>query len=187
MNGGTPSPYAGLVSRSIAFALDGLLVTAAILVTGTTIGLAISLLVPGDTHADVGVGLVGAALGAWWLIMGLYLACFWILAGQTPGMRLMRLQVTTAEGGRIGPWHALVRLAGMVLAAIPLMAGYALILLDDRRQGLHDKLARSFVLYAAEEAVGRPQRSGVEPPGLSSETPSAYPRRAAPPGTSALP
>ena len=45
----------------------------------------------------------------------------------------------------------MVRLAGMVLAAIPLMAGYALILFDDRRQGLQDKLARTVVLYVPEE------------------------------------
>jgi uncharacterized RDD family membrane protein YckC len=181
-----PIPYAGLVSRTLAFTLDGVLVTAAILVTGTTIGLALSLLIPGDTHVHLGVALVGAGLGIWWLIMGLYLACFWILAGQTPGMRVMRLQVSTSEGGRMGPVQALVRLVGMVLAALPLMAGYALILLDDRRQGLHDKLARSFVLYVAEEAAAGPERFGVEPRGLS-EAPSAYPRGAAPPGTSALP
>jgi uncharacterized RDD family membrane protein YckC len=36
---------------------------------------------------------------------------------------------------------------GMWLAAIPLMAGYALILFDDRRQGLHDKLAGTFVRH----------------------------------------
>jgi uncharacterized RDD family membrane protein YckC len=181
-----PIPYAGLVSRTLAFTLDGVLVTAAILVTGTTIGLAISLLVPGESHAHLGVALVGAVLGVWWLIMGLYLTCFWVLAGQTPGMRVMRLQVSASEGGRMGPAQALVRLIGMVLAALPLMAGYALILLDDRRQGLHDKLARSFVLYAAEEATDGPERFGVEPPGLS-EAATAYQRRGAPPGTSALP
>ncbi len=50
----------------------------------------------------------------------------------------------------------MVRVVGMVLAAIPLMAGYALILFDDRRQGLQDKLARTFVLYVPEEAELEP-------------------------------
>ena len=36
----------------------------------------------------------------------------------------------------------------MVLAAIPLCAGFLLILVDDRRRGLQDVLARTVVLYA---------------------------------------
>jgi uncharacterized RDD family membrane protein YckC len=142
-----PVPYAGLVSRTLALTLDTLMVTSAIVVVGTVVGVGISLVVPGDTHVHVGVGLVTAALGAWWLIIGVYLISFWTLAGQTPGMRLMGLRVTAVDGRSLRLGRALLRLAGMVLAALPLMAGYALILVDDRRQGLHDKLAHTSVLY----------------------------------------
>ena len=41
-----------------------------------------------------------------------------------------------------------VRLIGMVLAAIPLLAGYFMVLFDDRRRGLHDRLARTVVIDA---------------------------------------
>jgi uncharacterized RDD family membrane protein YckC len=159
-----PIPYAGLVSRTLAFALDGLLVTTVIVVVSTVVGVGISLLVPGDTHVDVGAGILAAAIGAWWLIMSAYLLCFWTLAAQTPGMRLMRLRVTSLDGHLLRPTRALVRLAGMVLAALPLMAGYALILVDDRRRGLHDKLARTRVLYVAEED---PVRAPGDRPGTS--------------------
>ena len=37
-------------------------------------------------------------------------------------------------------------MAGMVLAAIPLLAGYLMVLFDDRRRGLHDRLARTVVV-----------------------------------------
>jgi uncharacterized RDD family membrane protein YckC len=163
-------PYAGLVSRTLALALDGLLLTTVIVVVGTVVGVAISLVVPGDTHVDLGVGLVAAALGVWWLIMGAYLVCFWTLAAQTPGMRLMRLRVTSLDGHLLRPGRALVRLAGMVLAALPLMAGYALILVDDRRRGLHDMLARTRVVYVAEgdaETFAAAAESGL--PGLGQE------------------
>ena len=161
-----PIPYAGLVSRTLAFALDGLFVTTAIVVVSTVVGVAISLLVPGDTQVDVGAGILAAAIGFWWLIMGIYLACFWTLAAQTPGMRLMRLRVTSLDGHLLRPSRALLRLVGMVLAAIPLMAGYAMILVDDRRRGLHDRLARTRVLYVAEEDPirapgGRPGTSAL--------------------------
>ena len=151
MSHAPPVPYAGLVSRTVALVLDTVLVTSAIVVLGTVVGLAISLFVPGNTHMHVGVGLVAAALGAWWLILGIYLISFWTLAGQTPGMRLMGLRIITVEGGSLRLGRALVRLAGMVLAALPLMAGYALILVDDRRQGLHDKLAHTSVLYGEDQ------------------------------------
>jgi uncharacterized RDD family membrane protein YckC len=144
--------YAGLVSRTLALALDTVLLTSAIVLVGTVVGLGITLVVPGDTHVDVGVGLVTAAIGAWWLVFGAYLICFWTLAGQTPGMRLMGLRVTSVDGRSLRLGRALLRLAGMVLAALPLMAGYALILVDDRRQGLHDKLAHTSVVYGADPA-----------------------------------
>ena len=76
-----------------------------------------------------------------------YLIGFWWLAGQTPGMRILGIQVRTTEGGPVTPSRGLVRAAGMILAAIPLFAGYVPILLNERRQGFHDKLANTLVTY----------------------------------------
>jgi uncharacterized RDD family membrane protein YckC len=160
-----PVPYAGLVSRTLALTFDTALLTSAIVLFGTVVGVGLSLIVPGDTHVHVGVGLITAAIGAWWLILGVYLTCFWTLAGQTPGMRLLGLRVTSVDGGSLRLGRALLRLGGMVLAALPLMAGYALILVDARRQGLHDKLARTLVLYVAEENPATLGPAGPEPLG----------------------
>ena len=143
-------PYAGLVTRSLALGVDLLAINAAIGVIGAVIGLVASMLNLGDLNADAVV--VAALLGAWWFLVSAYLILFWTLVGQTPGMSLMHLRVVARDGGRPRLGQSMVRLAGMVLAAIPLMAGYALILFDDRRQGLQDKLARTFVLYVPEEA-----------------------------------
>jgi uncharacterized RDD family membrane protein YckC len=38
----------------------------------------------------------------------------------------------------------------MALAALPLFAGFLLILVDDRRRGLQDRFARTVVVYAAD-------------------------------------
>ena len=143
-------PYAGLVTRSLALGVDLLAINAAIGVIGAVIGLVASMLNLGDLNPDALV--VAALLGAWWLLVSSYLILFWTLVGQTPGMSLMHLRVVARDGRRPGLGQSIVRLVGMVLAAIPLMAGYALILFDDRRQGLQDKLARTFVLYVPEEA-----------------------------------
>jgi uncharacterized RDD family membrane protein YckC len=143
-------PYAGAVTRSLALGVDLLAINAAIGVVGAVIGLVASALGAGDLDLDAGV--VAALLGAWWLLVSSYLIVFWTLVGQTPGMRLMHLRVAARDGSRPGLGQSMVRLAGMLLAAIPLMAGFALILFDERRQGLHDKLARTIVLYVPEEA-----------------------------------
>jgi uncharacterized RDD family membrane protein YckC len=47
------------------------------------------------------------------------------------------------------------------VAAIPLFAGFLLILTDRRRRGLHDLLARSIVVAAPIEADVRRRVSGV--------------------------
>jgi uncharacterized RDD family membrane protein YckC len=141
----TQTRYAGLVTRATAFVIDVLLLNASLAVAGAVIGVIVSTLVPGD--AQFGTGAVVAALAGSFLVMAAYLVVFWTLAGQTPGMRFMGLRVECLGGGRVSPLHALVRVVGMVLAAIPLFAGYALILFDERRQALQDKLAGTAVIY----------------------------------------
>jgi len=154
-------PYAGAVTRSLALGVDLLAINAAIGVIGAVIGLVASMLNLGDLDPDAVV--VAALLGAWWLLVSAYLILFWTLVGQTPGMSLMHLRVAARDGARPGLGQSMVRLAGMVLAAIPLMAGFALILVDDRRQGLHDKLARTIVLYVPEEAEVELEPPVVQP------------------------
>ena len=67
--------------------------------------------------------------------MAAYFVLFWTLAGETPGMRLMALRVVDAAGDPPGFGRALVRFAGLVLAAIPFCAGFVPILFDERRLG----------------------------------------------------
>ncbi len=85
----------------------------------------------------------------------MYLISFWWLAGQTPGMRILGIDVRTTEGARVTPKRGVLRLVGMVLAAIPLFAGYVPIMLNEKRQGFHDKLAKTVVRYRPPEPVRR--------------------------------
>ena len=117
-----------------------------------------------------------------------YFVTFWSTTGQTPGARIMRFRVLApgAKRGHIGPRRALVRLIGMVLAAIPLLAGYFMVLFDDRRRGLHDRLARTVVIDAPDTETpvrrmrARRQASGA--PSVGGHTPDDAPScpRAAP-------
>jgi uncharacterized RDD family membrane protein YckC len=138
--------YAGIVTRTLALAIDALVLNVGIAVVTTIVGLALSVF--GESLADPETPALLAAAAGWALVTAAYFAGFWTLAGQTPGMRALRLEVSCTDGARLRLGGALRRLIGMVLAALPLMAGYALILVDGRRQGLHDKVAGTVVRYA---------------------------------------
>ena len=139
--------YTGLVTRAIGFGIDALIIDLAAIVVVAIVALALNLFkVP--SQIDTVLAAVGAVVFVvWWAA---YFVTFWSTTGQTPGARVMRFRVLApgAPRGRIGPRRALVRLGAMILAAIPLLAGYFMVLFDDRRRGLHDRLARTVVVDA---------------------------------------
>jgi uncharacterized RDD family membrane protein YckC len=132
--------YAGLVSRAVAYLVDLLIVTAC--VSGTAAVLAL-----------VSVGLVSeprdlvrAVLPFFVLLTPAFLAVyslvFWGLAGRTPGMALLGVRVVRVNGRPVGWVSSVVR--AMLLAYVPVGAVWSVV--DRRRQGIHDKLARTTVI-----------------------------------------
>jgi uncharacterized RDD family membrane protein YckC len=137
-------PFAGVATRAVALALDVALVHVFVLVGVGLLGLVASLV--GDLRSD---WLVAALVGAAWaLSVTVYFILFWSVTGQTPGMRAMRLRVVAEDGEAPSLGRALVRLVGLLLAIVPLFAGFLPVLFDARRRGLPDYLAGTVVLYA---------------------------------------
>jgi uncharacterized RDD family membrane protein YckC len=138
--------YVGLVTRAIAFALDAALINLIAIVVAVGVGLTLSVLSVADTVNIVAI-ISGCAVFVAWTIG--YFVTFWSTTGQTPGNRLLRIRVCRAsDGGVLRPGRALLRLAGLALAAIPLGAGFLPILVDDRRRGLQDMIAGTIVVGA---------------------------------------
>jgi uncharacterized RDD family membrane protein YckC len=144
---GAARDYTGLVTRAIAFGIDALIIDLAAIIVVAIVSLALNLFnLPSEL--DTVLAAIGAVVFViWWAA---YFVTFWSTTGQTPGARVMRFRVLApgSPGGRIGPRRALIRLGAMILAAIPLLAGYFMVLFDDRRRGLHDRLARTVVVDA---------------------------------------
>jgi uncharacterized RDD family membrane protein YckC len=141
--------YTGLVTRAIGFGIDAVIIDLAAIVVVAIVALALNLFyIPSEI--ETALAAIGAVAFVVWAAA--YFVTFWSTTGQTPGARVMRFRVLTRgeTGERIGPRRALMRLAGMVLAAIPLLAGYFMVLFDDRRRGLHDHLAGTVVIDASE-------------------------------------
>jgi len=137
-------PYAGIATRAVALAVDAALANAIVLTGGGVLALVGSLV--GDMQLDTLGKVVAAA--AWVVVVGTYFVLFWSTTGQTPGMRLMHVEVRTALGARVGVPRAIVRVVGLGLAIIPLFLGFVPVFLDSRRRGLHDFLAATVVCYA---------------------------------------
>ena len=143
-----PVPYAGVATRGVALAIDAALSQGLFIVGTALLGLIRSL--AGDLGSDVVVASVLS--GGWALTMVCYFAGFWALTGETPGMRLMHVRVVARDGRAPSFGRAFVRLVGLILAIVPLFAGFLPALIDDRRRGLADFLAGTVVLYADREA-----------------------------------
>ena len=143
----TQARLAGFATRALALAIDLTILNAATLALGAALAWAGSVV---GLDLDAGAAVTAALAGAGWLVLiSVYLTTFWWLAGQTPGMRFMGIRVTDVHGSLPSLPRSLRRLVGMYLAAIPLGAGFLLVLVDDRRRGLHDRVARTLVVHSA--------------------------------------
>jgi uncharacterized RDD family membrane protein YckC len=135
--------YGGVVTRAIALATDA----------GVTIVLFMSVVGVAALVASLVGGLrpewlVGVLLASgWMLIVATYFVLFWSAAGQTPGMRLLRVRVHGPRGDPPSITRSLVRLVGLVLAIVPMFAGFVPVLFTERRRGLPDFLAGTVVIY----------------------------------------
>ena len=78
-----------------------------------------------------------------------YFTFFWS-TGATPGMRLFRLRVVDADSSQpIGVGRALLRYVGYVVSVACCYLGLIWAAFDGRKQGWHDKLAGTVVVYAS--------------------------------------
>jgi uncharacterized RDD family membrane protein YckC len=135
--------YAGAATRAVALALDVLLVN--LLVSSVTGVLAIISSFFGGLHPT---WLAAALLSVGYVLVDVgYFVLFWSAVGQTPGMRLLGLRVSGANGAQLSAGRSIVRFVGLVLAVIPLFAGFIPVLFDARRRALPDYLAGSVVVY----------------------------------------
>jgi uncharacterized RDD family membrane protein YckC len=148
--------YVGLATRIVSFVVDAALITFVDIVVGVGAALILSLLhIPHDLRTILAV--IGAAL----YVLGsiLYFAIFWSTTGQTPGARVMQIRVVSSAGDRVKPRSAVVRCVGVLLAALPLFAGFVPILFDARRRGFQDWLAHTAVVNAPGLSIAEVSRA----------------------------
>lgn len=76
-----------------------------------------------------------------------YSVLFWLFAAATPGKMLMRLKVLDEEtGNKLTLGQSILRYIGYIPATLVFLIGLIWIAFDPKKQGWHDKMAKSVVV-----------------------------------------
>lgn len=81
-----------------------------------------------------------------------------LMRGQTPGKKLLGIRVIRLDGKPLTGWMSFERFGGYAASAATGLLGFAQILWDRNRQGLHDKATETVVIR---EIKGVPVRPGL--------------------------
>jgi uncharacterized RDD family membrane protein YckC len=86
-----------------------------------------------------------------WVTIGLaisvaYLLGFWVWRGQTPGKMALAIKVIRTDSSPVKWQCALCRLLGYIVSIATIFIGFIWIAFDSRKQGLHDKVADTYVV-----------------------------------------
>jgi len=90
--------------------------------------------------------LVVAIVGLPLSISGLYQTLFVGWSGQTPGKALLGLKIIQTSGAEMTYSRAFARWIGRVLSGLLLGLGFLMIAWTKNKQGLHDKIANTYVI-----------------------------------------
>jgi len=133
--------YAGFWWRVLAYIIDYVITYVGAFAIAFAIGL---VLVSSQVQTEI-IQLIGAVVG---LILGwLYYALMESSSKQaTLGKMICGLVVTDETGGRISFGRATGRHFAKILSAIILCIGFIMVGLTQRKQGLHDLLAKTLVI-----------------------------------------
>ncbi len=131
--------YAGFWQRAAALVIDGLII-AVIVVPVMVLGFGIREVAPGDAwEAGVFIAVAVAVVG------------FWRYCGATPGKSALGMKIVDAKTGEPpGTLRLVVRFLAYFLSAFPLYLGFLWAAFDRRKQGWHDKIARTIVINSEE-------------------------------------
>lgn len=133
--------YAGFWIRTVAFLIDGIILTAVAAFLHF-----ILRLIMGGAGADAGSIRLVSNLAAFVCSMA-YWCGFWISRWHaSPGKALCGLRVIARDGGPLSFPRALGRFFALIISFALAGIGVLMVAVTPRKQGLHDYLARTYVV-----------------------------------------
>ncbi len=139
--------YAGFFSRFAAFFIDSIVVALALLIVKLPILVLQSSV--GDSFLFKPFLFKFTIVQVFYYLLTLaYFVLMTYYSGATVGKHLMKLKVVDSEGQRLTFMSVLIRESvGKYLSTFIVYIGYIMTAFDERKQGLHDKIADTCVVY----------------------------------------
>jgi uncharacterized RDD family membrane protein YckC len=132
--------YAGFWIRLVAYLIDGIILWFLNLFLAGILRLGAFLAKPSPTELELTSFILGMFIGiAYWV-------GFWTWRGQTPGKMALGLKIIRADGSPLSLGQAFLRYLGYIVSALILYIGFLWIAFDGRKQGIHDKIADTYVI-----------------------------------------
>ncbi len=152
-----PTDAAGLVSRGLAALVDGAILNGVFFIVSGLFALVVSgIFQPADGYS---VPTIVFGTFAWLTAASLYLVTFWSLAGETPGMRFLNLEIVGDDDRGLGLRRSVKRLLGLFLSLLVFGLGLLAALFDPQRRGWHDRIAGTRVVHLS-PGLAEARRSG---------------------------
>lgn len=149
--------YAGGVTRGLAWAIDVALIVLTLALVSWLVTTSFGLLginvqnCPDRVNSFTAIVCYGTRIGLALfalLIMPVYMIFFWTVSGQTIGDAMFGIRVVRTDGKPMTLPRSIRRFLGYILCFLTLGLGFALVLVDNQRQGLHDTIAGTCVIYS---------------------------------------
>jgi uncharacterized RDD family membrane protein YckC len=137
----------------MAFVIDVIIIAALLAMGAALLQVLISFFGAAVRRAVSDISLGVSVMSFAFLFQLVYFVFFWSVFGQTPGKFLLGLRVVRTDGSRLGVGRSALRFLCYWVSLIPLGLGFLWVLVDRRRQGWHDKIASTHVLFTAEAAA----------------------------------
>lgn len=85
-------------------------------------------------------------------IVSVVVIIFWVSKGGTPGKTLLGMKIVDAKTFQKPTLaQSIIRYLGYFISVIPCLLGFIWIYYDKRRQGFHDKVAKTVVIMVAKQ------------------------------------
>lgn len=130
-------PYSGFWKRFLAYSIDSIIVNIIILSLGASISFG-----TGSGFSYFPGALIAAA----------YFIFFWLRDGQTLGNRLLAIKVVREGNQPLDISTGIIRYIGYLLSSVVFGLGFLWVIWDKKKQGWHDKIAKTLVIETGEKS-----------------------------------
>ncbi|MEP5765472.1 MAG: RDD family protein [Halieaceae bacterium] len=134
--------YVGFWARVLASLIDTVLLGLVIY--------PVAYAVYGDAYFEISGQLVQGPVDALlqYVLPLIVVILFWIYRSATPGKMILKAKIVDAETlGKPARWQWVVRYLGYYVSLLAFCLGFLWVGWDPRKQGFHDKMAGTVVIY----------------------------------------